>query len=968
MRLNLDRFNKDMRSKPPGFIILLGFVLVLLIGVLDYLTRALDAINFFYLLPLFFVTWYAGSMAGIATAVLAILMSFFANRTEFQVSMNWGTQIWNVVILLAGFIGFTALISSLKENSRKLDRALSLLDAALDSTMDGIMVVDRAGKIESFNRKFTEMWGIPEDILASRDDNQALVFVQEQLAGPEDFIRKVNELYDKPEAESFDVLEFKDGRIYERLSLPQRVNDQIVGRVWSFRDVTSRRRAERELHASESELRALFEAIPDIILILDGDGRYLKVGPTSSRFLNVAKDTIIGKTLQEVFPKEQADLFLEQIHFVLKTGQTTHFEYSLLFEGQQVWFSTSTSPMTDNSIIWVARDISEKKQAEALQNAVYQIATATETTRSLDDLFPKIHQIISSVMPAENFFITLFDELHETLEFPYNTDAIDKPYLGEVMGSKGKTAYVLRTGKSLLCTRTVHEELVKQGEVIAVGVPSAIWLGVPLIIEGKTIGAMVVQHYTDPDAYTEREQHMLEFVSTQVAIAITRKQAEKDLENSEAELRALFAAMTDVVVVYDREGCYRKIAPTDPGLLVETPEKLIGKCIHDVFPKIDADRLLQNIQSVLETGEKVETEYTLRIGNRNVWFACTISPLQSDTVIWVAHDITSRIQAEKVQEAIYEISKATISTESIDELYRSIHSILAELIHVENFFIALYDPSSNLLSFPYYVDQYDEPPPETKPGRGLTEYIMRTREPLLAPRKIFDELIQRGEVESVGTVAVDWLGVPLIVEGQVIGVMVTQTYQENIHFKQEDLHLFEFVSTQVAQMIDRKRIEQKIRYLGIHDSLTGLYNRAYFDEELKRLETGRQFPVSVLMSDIDNLKGINDQGGHAAGDEILCQAALTLKAAFRTEDVVARIGGDEFAVLLPGIDATMAMNAKQRIMDNIKKQNAASKGIPLRISMGVSTAEYGGSLVEALKLADNQMYMEKQAKGLLVHK
>jgi diguanylate cyclase (GGDEF)-like protein len=241
-------------------------------------------------------------------------------------------------------------------------------------------------------------------------------------------------------------------------------------------------------------------------------------------------------------------------------------------------------------------------------------------------------------------------------------------------------------------------------------------------------------------------------------------------------------------------------------------------------------------------------------------------------------------------------------------------------------------------------------------------------QPLLAPRPVFDELILRGEIESVGTVSVDWLGVPLMVEGQVIGVMVTQSYQENIHFNQEDMRLFEFVSTQVAQMIDRKRVEEKIRYLGIHDSLTSLYNRAYFDEEMKRLDNGRQFPVSVLMADIDDLKGINDQEGHAAGDECLRLAAQSLKAAFRTEDVVARIGGDEFAALLPGIDARMAAKAKLRIIDNIKKQNATREGKLLEISMGVSTAKEIGSLVEALRLADDQMYMEKQSKEVAAHK
>ena len=959
----MKRIQKFLQSRSPAFIIIVGFLLVLLIGVLDYGMKDVYAIGLFYLLPLFFITWFAGTTAGGITAVLATATWVIANVVSSPAPLGLVTEIWNTVIALGGFLGFVALISLLKRYAQKLDRTLSLLDATLDSTMDGIMVVNHAGKIESFNQRFSEMWRIPASILATRDDDQALAFVKEQLVRPDDFIRNVRELYDKPEAESFDALEFKDGRVFERLSLPQRVNEKIVGRVWSFRDVTTRRRAENELHASESELGALFAAMPDIIQILDNEGRYLKIAPTNPKPTYMSADGIVGKTLHEIFPKEDADQFLNQIHTSLETGQTLHFEYCISMQEQKVWFSAAVSPMTDKSVIWVGRDITEKKQAEALQDAVYRIATAAETTRSLEDLFPQIHKIISSVMPAENFYITLFDEHHETLQFPYNTDTIDKPYLGEVINGKGKTSYVLRTGKSLLCTQAVQNELEQRGEVIFVGIPSAIWLGVPLIIDGKTIGAMVVQHYTDPNAYTEREQHMLEFVSTQVAIAITRKQAELALEKSEAQLRALFAAMTDVVIVYDRDGRYREVAPTDPRFLIGPPNQLIGKSMYDVFPKIDADRLIQNIQTVLETGNKMETEYSLQIEGRDTWFACSISPLQPDSIIWVAHDITSRIQAEKVQEAIYEISKAAISTESIDELYQSIHTTLADLIHVENFFIALYDPTSDLISFPYYVDQYDEPPPETKPGNGLTEYVMRTRKPLLAPRKIFDQLIMLGEVEPVGTVSVDWLGVPLMVEGQVIGVMVTQSYQENIHFNQDDLRLFEFVSTQVAQMIDRKRVEQKIHFMGIHDSLTGLYNRAYFDEELKRLENGRQFPVSVLMSDIDDLKELNDQEGHAAGDEWLREAAKALKAAFRGEDVVARIGGDEFAALLPGIDASMAKNAKQRVAENIKKQNATRDGKPLQISMGVSTAEKGGSLKEALRMADLQMYAEKQGRG-----
>ncbi|MGZ4675328.1 MAG: sensor domain-containing protein [Acidimicrobiia bacterium] len=146
-----------------------------------------------------------------------------------------------------GFVVSAHDVSERLEAEHRLRTALSLLEATLDSTADGVLVVDRDNRIASFNRRFVELWHIPDDVLALRDDHTALSFVLDQLADPGAFLTKVEELYATPEAESYDTLDFRDGRVFERFSRPQLVDGEIVGRVWCFRDRTEHKRLENEL-------------------------------------------------------------------------------------------------------------------------------------------------------------------------------------------------------------------------------------------------------------------------------------------------------------------------------------------------------------------------------------------------------------------------------------------------------------------------------------------------------------------------------------------------------------------------------------------------------------------------------------------------------------------------------------------------------------------------------------------------
>jgi PAS domain S-box-containing protein len=182
-----------------------------------------------------------------------------------------------------------------------LKKTLSLLNATLESTADGIYVVDQQGRITGYNQNFINMWNIPPALMESGDNKTVVNHVLSQIKNPKEFLSNIQDLLVNPSRESFDMIEFNDGKIFERYSKPQKIGDSVVGRVWSFRDVTERKLAEEAKIASEIRYRRLFETAQDGILILDADtGQIVEVNPFLIEMLGFSRDQILGKKLWEI--------------------------------------------------------------------------------------------------------------------------------------------------------------------------------------------------------------------------------------------------------------------------------------------------------------------------------------------------------------------------------------------------------------------------------------------------------------------------------------------------------------------------------------------------------------------------------------------------------------------------------------------------------------------------------------------
>lgn len=490
--------------------------------------------------------------------------------------------------------------------------------------------------------------------------------------------------------------------------------------------------------------------------------------------------------------------------------------------------------------------------------------------------------------------------------------------------------------------------------------------------------------------FKDKERNWRDFQSTgdivgNTLLFITRditesKKSEEIIKQSEKKYRTLFEDMPGVYYRADRKGNVIMINPPGVKLLgYNSPKEIIGKNLAKdlyYFPE-DRKSLLEELKK--RKGSVKDHEVTLKKRDGTPVIVSTSSHYYYDKegniagVEGIFLDITERKQNEKLQEVLYNISKAANSPISLGQLYKTIHQELGNIMDTTNFFIALTDYQKDEVYFPYFVDEKDEDFPiiNFSETNSLTIYVIKTDQPLLADYKKLKKMVAQREVNIVGTITDKsiWLGVPLKVEDRVIGAMAVQSYTNSKLYSEKDIKIMEFVSSQIATAIERKRMEEELKRLAHYDTLTGAYNRGYGLELLQRqlkLSKRDKSPLLLAYSDLDNLKDINDEFGHKEGDRAMVQVAKLFKSILREVDIITRMGGDEFLLIFLDSSLNEIPIIRKRLSKELARLNQISKK-PYKIGFSTGFSNYDPanpqSMDELIRIADQKMYEEKKRKN-----
>jgi two-component system cell cycle sensor histidine kinase/response regulator CckA len=310
--------------------------------------------------------------------------------------------------------------------------------------------------------------------------------------------------------------------------------------------------------------------------------------------------------------------------------------------------------------------------------------------------------------------------------------------------------------------------------------------------------------------------------------------ADLDADTRLKFLEQMFRVSLDAQCIADREHRILWASERFVRMFGYEAAEVVGQRLESLV--VPPERLAESrwVSDAMLKGERItlETQRSLKDGSLlDVSVSCAPLLLDGEIAGFYAgyHDISDRRRVEALSSALYRIAEQSSSAHDLQQFFAAVHSIVDELMYARNFYIALYDPATEVVSFPYFVDQHDSAPAAKKMGRGLTDYLIRTGEPLLATPEVLQGMEDRGDVARNGSRSLDWMGVPLKVGQNTFGALVVQTYSKNIRYGERDKEILTFVARQLASAVEIKRNEQELRrsearYRSlVHSSVYGIY-------------------------------------------------------------------------------------------------------------------------------------------------
>jgi PAS domain S-box-containing protein len=281
-------------------------------------------------------------------------------------------------------------------------------------------------------------------------------------------------------------------------------------------------------------------------------------------------------------------------------------------------------------------------------------------------------------------------------------------------------------------------------------------------------------------------------------------------------LEQMFQVSPDGLSIADLDHCVLWASDRFVQMFGYKAAEVIGQSMENLV--VPPERVAESrwVNEALQKGQRItlETQRRKKDGTLlNVSVSCAPLLLDGKIAGYYAgyHDISDRTRVEALSSALYRVAEQCTSAHDLQQFFAAVHSIVDELMYARNFYIALFDPVTELLSFPYFVDEHDAAPPPKKLGRGLTDHLIRTGEPLLATPEVLQAMEDRGEVSRNGSRSLDWMGVPLKVGNHTFGAIVVQTYTKNIRYGERDKEILTFVARQLASAVEIKRNEQALR-------------------------------------------------------------------------------------------------------------------------------------------------------------